>query len=89
MRPCVRLDSGAWSFGRRKNIKRMRLIGCAAGGNPQKEDNMDTKERIQLLKEQLAKIGVHNEAELQQKLEETKLDITIFVVNPESGRKSA
>lgn len=54
-----------------------------------KEGNMETKERIQLLKEQLANIGVHNEAELQKKLEETKLDITIFVANPDSGRKSA
>ena len=89
MRLCARLGSGVWSFDRKKNIERMRLIGCAAGGNPLKEDNMETKERIQLLKEQLANIGVHNEAELQKKLEETKLDITVFVANPDSGRKSA
>lgn len=40
---------------------------------------MSTHERAEYLKKKLAAMGIHNDAELEQALKETKLDISLFV----------
>lgn len=43
------------------------------------EKIMSTHERAEYLKKKLAAMGIHNDAELEQALKETKLDISLFV----------
>lgn len=69
----------------------MRLADVSAGGNlhqPQKEVMIMTiHERAEALKEKLAAMGITTDAELQQAIEETRLDIALFVNKPTAERK--
>ncbi|WP_455048759.1 hypothetical protein [Mitsuokella sp.] len=71
----------------------MRLADVSAGGNlqPVKKEVMimTIHERAEALKKKLAAMGITTDAELQKALEETRIDIALFVNKPENGEKSA
>lgn len=50
---------------------------------------MTVHERAEALKKELAEMGITTDAELQKALEETRIDIALFVNKPENGEKSA
>lgn len=56
----------------------------------EKEDRIMTiHERAEAMKKKLAAMGITTDAELQKALEETRIDIALFVNKPENGEKSA
>lgn len=48
---------------------------------------MTVHERVEALKKKLAAMGITTDAELKQALEETRIDIALFVNKPEPERK--
>ena len=48
---------------------------------------MTIHERAEALKKKLAAVGITNDEELQKALDETRLDIAIFVNKPAAERK--
>lgn len=73
----------------------MRLADVSAGGNLQpvriREGGsiMTIHEQAEAMKKKLAAMGITTDAELQKALEETRIDIALFVNKPENGEKSA
>lgn len=50
---------------------------------------MTIHEQAEAMKRELAAMGIKTDAELQQALEATRIDIALFVNKPENGEKSA
>lgn len=50
---------------------------------------MTIHEQAEAMKKKLAAMGITTDAELQKALEETRIDIALFVNKPENGEKSA
>lgn len=50
---------------------------------------MTVHEQAEAMKKKLAEMGITTDAELQKALEETRIDIALFVNKPENGEKSA
>ena len=71
----------------------MRLADVSAGGNLQPVTKevmiMTIHEKAEAMKKKLAAMGITTDAELQKALEETRIDIALFVNKPENGEKSA
>lgn len=48
---------------------------------------MTVHERAEALKKELAEMGITTDAELQQALEQTRIDISMFVRKPEEAER--
>lgn len=70
----------------------MRPADVSAGGNLHRHTTkeamtMTVHERAEALKKELAEMGITTDAELQQALERTRIDISMFVRKPEEAER--
>lgn len=70
----------------------LRPADVSAGGNLHRHTTkeamaMTVHERAEALKKELAEMGITTDAELQQELERTRIDISMFVNKTDAERK--